>query len=64
MDVAEFDVAVSTYDDLRRGVTVLRYRRVLVLVDDQTNLLEASLVAGQLADRAGDVVVTDILLRL
>lgn len=63
-EVAEFDVAVSTHDYLRRGVVALQYRRVYVLVDDQTSPLEASLAALQLASCGGDVVVTDLLWRL
>jgi hypothetical protein len=61
---AEFDVAVTTHDGLRRGVTALQYRRVVVLVDDQTSALEASLAALQLASCGDDVVATDVLWRL
>lgn len=58
----EFDVAVTTRAGLRRGVTVLQWRRVVVLVNDQTSPLEASLTALQLAGCGGgdDVEVTDI----
>lgn len=61
---AEFDVAVTTHDYLKRGVTALQYRRVVVLVNDQTSALEASLAAIQVASCGGDVVATDVLWRL
>jgi len=61
--VAEFDVAVSTHDDLKRGVVALQYRRVYVLVDAQTSPLEASLAALQLASCGNHVVATDVLWR-
>jgi hypothetical protein len=64
-NVTEFDVAVTTHDQLRAGVCVAQYARVVVLVDDQTSPLEASLAALQLAScRSDDVVVTDLLWRL
>lgn len=60
MTVWEFDVAVSTHAWLRRGETVLDYRRVTVLADDYT---EASLTAYAMAAGPDDVSVTDILWR-
>lgn len=56
----EFDVAVSTHDWLRRGETVLDYRRVEVLAEDY---LEAGLLAYAMAAGPNDAVVTDLLWR-
>lgn len=60
MTVWEFDVAVSTHDLLKRGVTVADYRRVTVLADDYP---DASLTAYAMASGPDDVVVTDLLVR-
>jgi hypothetical protein len=56
----EFDVAVSTHNWLKRGVTVLDYRRVTVA---SPSYLDASLCALQMASGPDDAVVTDILWR-
>ncbi len=56
----EFDVAVTTHDLLRRGVTVADYRRVIVLAEDYG---EASLAAYAMASGPDGVVVADMLWR-
>lgn len=60
MTVWEFDIAVSTHDLLRRGVTVADYRRVTVEADDYS---DASLTAYAMAAGPDDAMVTDILWR-
>lgn len=57
MTVWEFDVAVSTHDRLKRGVTVAAWRRVTVWSESYT---DASLAALQLAAADG-AMPTDIL---
>lgn len=56
----EFDVAVSTHDWLKRGVTALDYRLVTVA---SGSYLDASLCALQMAGGPDGAVVTDILWR-
>ena len=55
----EFDVAVSSHDELKRGITVAGYVRVQVAAPDHC---EASLVAAQMAAIVG--MPTDVLDRI
>lgn len=60
MSAWEFDVAVSTHDLLKRGVTVANWRRVEVLAESYS---EASLTALGMACGPGETMPTDILWR-
>ncbi len=61
MNIFEYDVAVSSHDWLKQGVTIHHWTRITVAAETE---LEARLIACELGSCGTSLMVTDVMIRL